>query len=458
MTPMSTCTVGTGSPKQNVSRQRGLSAILRDLSRQYRFVDRSDLAPFVHWGDAATKPIHRWLKYREAYSPELIEKLSLGQRILDPFCGCGSIMVGAAKLSRRSFGLDVNPLATFAAQVKVRPLSSRQIAKISRFAESFRHHIPSIKEWPTPGLSIAGKVFEPAILETLMKLRQLIDNEHQRDSEIGDFLLLAWIAILEPVGSYFKEGNGIKYRNKKRRPGRYEDRPDGVWQQRRFGSDQRAFVLRAFERQLEMMLDDVPEWSDGRWADQTVQREDALQAAKAAGRRRFDSIVFSPPYANRFDYFESLKVELWFGGFVRTYDDLRALRKSSLRSHLGADLQRPAQPLDALEELINLMDRDASSWRMGVAELLRGYFDDMLTVLRQCRALAPDGDCHVVVGNSAFAGVIIPTDLLIAQLGIEAGFEEVEVQDVRHLTVSPQQRTLLNGHVNHMRESIVSFR
>jgi hypothetical protein len=75
--------------------------------------------------------------------------------------------------------------------------------------------------------------------------------------------------------------------------------------------------------------------------------------------------VFSPPYANRFDYFESLKVELWFGGFVRNYEELRVLRKRSMRSHLEADYSREPEAFDLLESLISGRDR-SGSWRMGV--------------------------------------------------------------------------------------------
>src|SRR5262249_48690859 len=101
------------------------------------------------------------------------------------------------------------------------------------------------------------------------------------------------------------------------------------------------------------------------------------------------------------------------------------------------------------------MDRDASSWRMGVPDLLRGYFDDMRTTLKHCRKLLTGGRCFVVVGNSAFAGVIIPTDVLLAQLGLECGFKRAEILVTRHLTVAPQQRRRLSGLEEHMRESVV---
>ena len=36
-----------------------------------------------------------------------------------------------------------------------------------------------------------------------------------------------------------------------------------------------------------------------------------------------DGIIFSPPYANCFDYTEIYKLELWFGGFVKDYSELK---------------------------------------------------------------------------------------------------------------------------------------
>jgi hypothetical protein len=91
-----------------------------------------------------------------------------------------------------------------------------------------------------------------------------------------------------------------------------------------------------------------------------------------------------------------------------------------------------------------------------VPALIRGYFSDMAAILRRCRhVLTPGGHCCVVVGNSAYGGVIISTDELIARLGLAAGFDAATVVPVRHLTVAPQQRSELRGREGLMRESIV---
>jgi site-specific DNA-methyltransferase (adenine-specific) len=434
---------------------RKLKQILAPLDATFPIEQRLELGQFVHWRENSRTPMHRWLRYREAYSPELIDKLSLGKRILDPFSGCGSIPIGAATRGKKALGIDLNPIAAFSSKVKLRPLNQQQLARIRNFRSKLATHIRANDPAPVPELSISRKVFEPNILDAVLRARSALESIFANDQACRDFVFLGWLSILETVGSYFKEGNGIKYRNKKRQVGRYEDRPDGEWQLARFGSDQRQFFVDAFSTQLSMMLEDTTTWASGSWDEQQVVEGSAFDIEKIAGRRRFDSIIFSPPYANRFDYFESFKVELWFGNFVNSYDELNILRKASLRSHLNADYKRPSNHLAPLEELISLMDHNASSWKMGVADLVRGYFHDIQIVLEQCRKVMPTGRCHVIVGNSAFAGVIIPTDVLTAMVGLQAGFSTVRIIEARHLTVAPQQRNNLKGFEQYMRESIV---
>jgi hypothetical protein len=437
------------------ARARTLSGILRKLNDSAPFSERSDLSSFVNWKGNAASPIHRWMRYREAYSPHLITKLGLGSTILDPFCGCGSILIGAAENGYSSTGIDINPLAVFATKVKLTPLSKVKIAALKRFALMLTNTDDLGEPWPAPELSIAGKVFEPVITATLLKIRRLIESEFETDSESRNFLMLAWIAILESVGSYFKEGNGIKYRNKKRLKTGYVKRLEGAWQTERFGDDQELFVRDVFDTHVQMMLQDTKFWRKGQWANQEVIQGNVLEMDKLLGGRKYESVVFSPPYANRFDYFESMKVELWFGGFVDSYESINRFRKASLRSHLGADLTRPFELVPELEQLIGLMDQDASSWRMGVPALLRGYFEDMRITLKHCRKTLTGGKCFVVVGNSAFAGVIVPTDVILAKIALACGFKNAEILVTRHLTVAPQQRNQLSRFQDNMRESVV---
>lgn len=442
------------------STMAGQSARIGELERDLLADRRPDLATLVHWLGSADQPLHRWYRYREGFSPALIDALDLTGPILDPFSGCGSILIGAAERSLSATGIDLNPLATFVTNVKLSPLDERQLSLVSALRAALTKPMRSIEPWPLPGLSIADKVFEPEICDELLRTRALIECLSDGDSQLRDFMLLGWISIFERVGSYFKEGNGLKYRNRRRTATGYVERVDGEWQKDRFGPDQRSFVRACMSEALDQMEGDAVFWKQGAWDRQTIFEGSALDMDDLLQDREFASIIFSPPYANRFDYFEAMKVELWFGGFVESPEDMRALRKASMRSHLAADLGRPWVEIAAVEQVIEGMDRESSSWRMGVPDVLRGYFDDMLTVLCECRrCLKPGGKCHVVVGNSAYAGTIVPTDVLIARLGIEsAGFDSAEVTPVRHLTVSPQQRNVLGDEMHrYMRESLVTL-
>lgn len=437
--------------------RRPVEAILRSLDTAHLGAERPWLVPLVNWRQGHSLPIHRWLRYREGFSPQLITALELGERILDPFCGSGSIMLGAAQLSRVAVGIDVNPLAAFASRVKLWPLTRDEVKQARSFRASIATALTTIAPAPAPNLRIVDKVFEPAILEAVLALRAAIEQCRGTDAT-RNFLRLAWLSILEPVGSYFKEGNGIKYRNRKRLRDGYTLRPDGYWQLERFGPDQRAFVLQRFDRQLGEMLADVTAWKQGTWHLQQVIEANSVEETSRMAPESFDSVIFSPPYANRFDYFESQKVELWFGGFVSTYDDMGRLRRRSLRSHLGADLGTCNAVVPELQELIDLIDPNSYAVRMRVPALLRGYFADMQAILSECRRLLrPGGKVHIVVGNSAYGGVIIPTDSLIARIGLGVGFHRATVNPVRHLTVAPQQRMDLVGQESFMRESIVEL-
>src|ERR687892_456546 len=105
-----------------------MTGILESVDDELLAPARPDLAGLVHWGGGGGEPIHRWFRYREGFSPALIARLGLGQRILDPFCGSGSIMVGAAQQGRASVGIDVNPLAAFVSRVKLSPLLEAEVA------------------------------------------------------------------------------------------------------------------------------------------------------------------------------------------------------------------------------------------------------------------------------------------------------------------------------------------
>ena len=88
--------------------------------------------------------------------------------------------------------------------------------------------------------------------------------------------------------------------------------------------------------------------------------------------------------------------------------------------------------------------------------MVRGYFDDTHTLLEKLyNQTVPGGYVGIVVGNSAYSGVIVPTDILTAEIAKEIGFRVKNIFVTRHLTTSSQQKRELEFLKSYLRESIV---
>jgi len=74
---------------------------------------------------AEDRAAHDWYRFVLSFSPHLFREyvqrfaLDSDRRVLDPFCGTGITLVECKKLGIPSVGIEANPMAFFASQVKV---------------------------------------------------------------------------------------------------------------------------------------------------------------------------------------------------------------------------------------------------------------------------------------------------------------------------------------------------
>src|SRR5438105_7637105 len=70
------------------------------------------------------RAVHDWYRFVLSFPPHLVRDyllrfgMSADHRVLDPFCGTGTTLVECKKLGVPSVGIEANPLAHFASQVK----------------------------------------------------------------------------------------------------------------------------------------------------------------------------------------------------------------------------------------------------------------------------------------------------------------------------------------------------
>jgi SAM-dependent methyltransferase len=293
--------------------------------------------------DAARLDVHGFHVYPARMHPQVARQVvaefsAPGERVLDPFCGSGTVLVEALALGRRALGVDLNPLAARLAGFKARPWTvtragavaerARVVAERARVA---RHRAPAGEaEW-----------FEPHVLFELAALRGELVREPKGEAREGLELVLS--AILTKLSRKLSD-----------------TRHDKVHKQIARGFATRLFVGKAEElaRRLTAFAARLP--AGGGAA--AVWAADARKLPPEIGASTVALCATSPPYAGAFDYLRQHERRARWLGL-----DLGALS----RGELGAR-------------------------RSGAAE----FKDDMARALRGlARTLRPGGRAVIVTGD-----------------------------------------------------------
>ena len=430
--------------------------IFKKLENGVSLFEGNSFSNQVHFQYAHQIPVQRWFPYREGYSIKLVNafiaELKITGNIFDPFAGSGTTLLSSRTNDLSSVGIDVNPISVLVSSVENEQYNKKEWKIFEEEINNIKNIGKSSEEHQTP-FNLADKVFNREILQSLLQFKhhiKKIDNE-----KVRDLCFVAWLSIIENVSNIKKEGNGIKYKNRKRTPKGYINIDKEAWEKQNFPIDRFSFVKKGILKQLEVILTDLKSNYGKCEKKPKVFRGSCLEFDKFF-TDEIELTFFSPPYCNCFDYFEIHKVDLWLGDFVADKKEFRKLRNTGFRSNTNSLNHKPVFYKNKfLEGLISLFE-PAKLWSNRIPNVVRGYFDDMHTLLNKLyKQTAKKGFVGIVVGNSAYSSVIIPTDVLIAEIAKEIGFSVKSIFVTRHLTTSSQQKRELEYLKNYLRESIV---
>jgi len=428
-----------------------------ELEKRGKLTKKNKYKNLVNFSTNLDKPIHRWVNIKEGYSRDLIFDLikrfdiRKGEFIFDPFCGSGTTLLSAKERGINSLGFEVNPFLAFLTKAKLNNYNAKDISDLELEAKNinkFKFEKTSILP---PKLSISKKLFGHQ-LEAILSIKEYIS--HIPKWKIKDLLKLCFLSILEDCSISKKDGNGLKY-PKNKIPNRV--RPTFIKKLNQIIDDLRetknwqnkCFIFREDVRKIEDMLNN----------NIKDRKKDLLNDVNISDLKIFKDkiplVIFSPPYMNCFDYTEVYKVELWFGDFIKDYEELKDLRKSTLSSHLNRFL---TERNELNNKFVNIFSEAVSRrklWNKKIPLMIKGYFEDMWLVLKAIfHLLSPSGYCVIVVGNSAYGNIAIPTDTILGNIGLDIGFKSFEIEIARHLGTSSQQYRKINQR-NILRESLV---
>src|SRR5688572_8517246 len=75
---------------------------------------------------------HYLFRFPAKFHPPVVRRLldlysKPGDVVLDPFCGSGTLLVEARLMDRAAIGIDIDPVASFIARVKSRPIDPKSL-------------------------------------------------------------------------------------------------------------------------------------------------------------------------------------------------------------------------------------------------------------------------------------------------------------------------------------------
>lgn len=411
--------------------------MIEELQSRFEVNERPEYAELVNFEKNRELDIHNWFYYKQGYSEELLRKilskskLSKNRYVLDPFCGVGTTQTVAQKFKIKSIGLEVNPIAQFASNVKTCRYTTDDVVKLERILTDLKNRLQITKH--IPKYQKLSNIFRQNQLEQILQIKGFYESIEE--IHLQNFFKLAYISIIEICSNRIKDGNGIKISNNKPI---IED------------------VVAFYEKKCKRMIQDLKRknyHAESKSIFGSILQDDVYEELKNLD---IGLVVFSPPYANCFDYCEVSKMEIWLGDFVHDYRDFDKYREVAVRSHVNAKFDHDISNYDEKVDLIASLIGTYNVWNKNIPDMLRGYFDDMYKVISRISNLLKTGDqCEIVVANSSYKGIIVPTDLLLANIAQSIGFTVEQIIAARTMRSSSQQVPELKSKKQLMRESVI---
>jgi DNA modification methylase len=316
----------------------------------------------------------------------LISGLSArGAKVLDPFCGSGTVLLEARLAGRRAIGIDANPLAVELAWLKTRGASAAERASLIEAATGVSEHAAERRRkrsGPTRPYGRADRdLFDTHVLLELDGLKdglsRLPDGFERRA------LLLVLSSLFTKVSKKRAETTG--YHQEKRLAG--------------------GFVLRFFLEKANDLAKRLAAFTENLPA-RAPEVELAVGDARRLEHvrpRSIDLVVTSPPYPGVYDYHDQHAARLrWLGLSARRFE----------RAEVGA------------------RRRYARLTHDQAIENFRREFAPCLAEIRRC--LASEGAAVLVIADSVLGRRAVHTDEILAALAVREGLRvKAHVSQVR---------------------------
>ena len=396
--------------QHNFLAERDINEMI-DIKQMFSNLDFDEGWSFSHTKyETYSHNYHRYpAKFIRPLAQKLIEEESNeGDTVCDTFGGCGTTLLEAKLLGRKSIGFDINPVAKFIAEVKNKAINpdnlseayislSERLNRQSNVNDDYNSTHERIKYW-----------FTEDSYRILCKIYEAILKENSED--IQKFFLCAFSHCLKNSSRWLmKSIKPTVDKNKKQ-----------------------TDILSTYNRHLKIMINKNKLLYQRLKQDKRLSLRNRIYLQDITTLEKTDEIdliVTSPPYVTSYEYGDLHQLTLlWFGqkkyrnwqkyihDFNRFKSDFIGSNIASIEMHNYADIKIGSLiGVDIIEEL--KAKNKNLAYKVGVYFLkMHQAFSVMYEILKE------GGKACIVIGNTRLLGVpILNAQVALEQL-IDVGF------------------------------------
>lgn len=352
--------------------------------------------------------------------------------VLDPWNGSGTTTFAAQALGLRSIGVDLNPVASLVAQLRVEVRSSAELAAAP----------------PTPRTAPKSDVQEPLLAwfeyETAIRIRQWKTNLDQLPRSSAVLGLVALFRVVRRITGRFEGSNPTWVRRSS------PDLPA-------IGMDRTALDNAILDEQAEL-VDRLRSESYG--AAPTAILTASANALPIASKS-IDVVLTSPPYLTRIDYAVAYSRELAILGVDISRD--RTLRSGLM----GTTLIRPGKPGSGIPygslatNLVTKVQSHPSKASAGYyLKQIKQYLDDLTVGIEEIsRVSKPNAVMILVVQDSYYKDIPIPLAKICIEEAAIRGWQLIDSEPFEVSRTLTQLNTAARAYAKgQVAETVITLR
>ncbi|MDR2691496.1 MAG: site-specific DNA-methyltransferase [Dysgonamonadaceae bacterium] len=431
--------------------------------------------------------LHRWLKYKEGFSADLVKKLLLefeiqvGDTVLDPFVGSGTTSLVCQMQGINSIGFDILPMSTIAIEAK-QSVYQYDLTEIKQLISEIENLLmPENYSKRTPYITITDGAYPENTEKEIAFFTEWNENS-KYSKQAKNLITLCILNSLEKVSYTAKDGQFLRwdYRSKKMmESAEYRKKNGKTPLVIRLDKGNLPTLKQSLLEELNSVFQDIGSIQKNARPNETnlqFIQGNALYELPKHEDNTLSGVITSPPYCNRYDYTRTYALELAYLGI--TDEKIKRLRQELLsctvenkpkidciRENYAAlgrknDFDRILKIIVKNKTLAevnqSLSDRSTKGDinNKGVLRMVNGYFAELTFIYAELFRLCKSGAKVAFVNdNVRYGGEVISIDFISTELAEQIGFKPVKIYSLKQQKGNSSQQMAKFGRVP-LRKSI----